>query len=145
MVVQNPDPAVIDKLKSLVEFELAGVVRYTHYALMVTGPNRLPIVDFLQAQADESLAHARQAGELLTGLGAHPRMGIAPIAESNKHGVADILEESFAHEAKSIELYTELLHMVEGKSVLLEEFARTQISAEEGHLMELRKMLRDLE
>ena len=54
------------------EYELSGVVRYTHSSLMVTGPHRLPIVDFLKEQASESLQHAQQAGELLTGLDGHP-------------------------------------------------------------------------
>ena len=44
-------------LNTILEQELAGVVRYTHYALMVTGPNRLPIVEFMKAQASESLDH----------------------------------------------------------------------------------------
>lgn len=39
-------PKTIDILNTIMEFELAGVVRYTHYSLMVTGPNRLPIVAF---------------------------------------------------------------------------------------------------
>ena len=37
-------------LNKIMEYELAGVVRYTHYALMVTGPYRLPIEEFMQAQ-----------------------------------------------------------------------------------------------
>ena len=73
-------------LNKIVELELAGVVRYTHYSLMVTGPYRQAIVTFMQAQASESLAHARQAGELLTGLGGHPSQQIAPIEETNKQG-----------------------------------------------------------
>ena len=52
----------VELLNSIMEFELAGVVRYTHYSLMVTGPNRIPIVQFFQAQANESLLHAQQAG-----------------------------------------------------------------------------------
>ena len=63
-------------LTSIMEYELAGVVRYTHYALMVTGPNRIPIVQFLKDQATESLLHAQQAGEILTGLGGHPSLKI---------------------------------------------------------------------
>ena len=47
-------------LNAIMEAELAGVVRYTHYSLMVTGPHRIPIVDFLKAQATESLLHAQQ-------------------------------------------------------------------------------------
>jgi bacterioferritin len=131
-------------LSRIMEFELAGVVRYTHYSLMVTGPNRIPIVAFLKAQASESLLHAQQAGELLTGLGGHPTLQIAEIDETHRHAVRDILEESAAHEARALTLYKELLHAVEDSSVYLEEFARTQIAAEEMHSLELRKMLRDI-
>jgi bacterioferritin len=131
-------------LSRIMEFELAGVVRYTHYSLMVAGPNRIPIVQFMQAQASESLLHAQQAGEILTGLGGHPTLQIAPIDETYRHAVKDILEESAAHEARALKLYKELLDEVDDCSVYLEEFARTQIAAEEMHSLELRKMLRDI-
>ena len=131
-------------LSRIMEFELAGVVRYTHYSLMVAGPNRIPIVQFMKAQASESLLHAQQAGEILTGLGGHPTLQIAPIDETYRHAVKDILEESAAHEARALKLYKELLDEVEDCSVYLEEFARTQIAAEEMHSLELRKMLRDI-
>ena len=131
-------------LSKIMEFELAGVVRYTHYSLMIAGPNRIPIVAFMKAQASESLLHAQQAGEILTGLGGHPSVRIAPIKESFKHTVRDILEESLSHEQEALDLYKTLLHVVEDRSVYLEEFARTQIGQEELHGLELRKMLRDI-
>ena len=131
-------------LSKIMEFELAGVVRYTHYSLMVTGPNRIPIVAFMKAQATESLLHAQQAGEILTGLDGHPTVTIAPIKESFKHSVKVILEESLAHEQRALDLYKTLLEVVEDRSVYLEEFARTQIGQEELHGLELRKMLRDI-
>jgi len=130
-------------LSSIMEFELAGVVRYTHYSLMVTGPNRIPIVDFFKAQANESLIHAQQVGEILTGLEGHPTLRIAPIEETYKHAVRDILEESLNHERKALDLYKELLDTVEEASVYLEEFARTMIGQEELHNIEIKKMLRD--
>ena len=125
------------------EFELAGVVRYTHYALMITGPNRLPIVQFFKAQATESLLHAQQAGEILTGLEGHPSQKIAPIEESYQHSVKDLLQESLAHERKALELYKDLLEVVENASIYLEEYARTMIGQEELHNIEIKKMLRD--
>jgi bacterioferritin len=131
-------------LSRIMEFELAGVVRYTHYSLMVTGPNRIPIVQFMKAQASESLLHAQQAGEILTGLGGHPTQKIADIDETYRHSVQDILDESLAHEQRALNLYKELLDTVEDRSVYLEEFARTQIAQEEVHGLELRKMLRDI-
>lgn len=130
-------------LDKILEHELAGVVRYTHYALMVTGPNRIPIVAFMKAQAQESLTHAEQVGELLTGLEGHPSLGIAPLEESNRHSTPALLAESLKHEEAASELYKRLLEAVEGASVYLEEFARSMIGQEERHQLELRKMLRD--
>lgn len=133
----------INILRSIMEFELAGVVRYTHYALMVTGPNRIPIVDFFKSQATESLLHAQQVGEILTGLEGHPSLQISPMEETYKHSVKDILQESLAHEKKALDLYKNLLDIVEDASVYLEEFARTMIGTEELHNIEIKKMLRD--
>ena len=140
----DPDPQVIDLLKEIVEFELAGVIRFTHYALMVTGPHRIPHVAFFKAQAEESLLHAQRAGEILTGLGGHPSMRVAPLRETHQHGVETILEESYAHERGAIERYSRLVELTTGKSVFLEEYARSMVSTEEEHVMELRKMMRDL-
>lgn len=133
----------IDLLNAIMEFELAGVVRYTHYSLMVTGPNRLPIVAFFKAQASESLLHAQQVGEILTGLDGHPTLRIAPMEETYKHSVKDILEESLNHERKALEMYKALLDTVTNASIYLEEFARGMIGQEEMHNLELKKMLRD--
>jgi bacterioferritin len=133
----------IEVLRSIMEFELAGVVRYTHYALMVTGPNRIPIVDFFKAQATESLLHAQQVGEILTGLEGHPSLQIAPMEETYKHSVKDILQESLTHEKNALDMYKKLLDIVEDASVYLEEFARTMIGTEELHNIEIKKMLRD--
>ena len=125
------------------EYELAGVVRYTHYSLMVTGPHRLPIVDFLKEQASESLVHAQQAGEVLTGLDGHPSQKIAAIEETHNHSIRDILEESLEHELQALNLYRQLLKKVEGSSVYLEEYTRGLIGQEEQHQLELKKMLKD--
>ena len=134
---------VNEVLNDIMEYELAGVVRYTHYSLMVTGPYRLPIVEFLKEQANESLIHAQQAGELLTGLDGHPSQKIAEIVETNNHSIKDILEESLAHEIHALNLYKKLLKMVVDESVYLEEYTRGLIGQEEKHQVELRKMLKD--
>jgi bacterioferritin len=134
--------AVVACLNNILELELAGVVRYTHYALMVYGYNRIPIVSWMQAQADESLMHAREAGEMVTQLGEHPSLAIGPLLETHKHDIGDILRESLEHEREALASYRTLLSLVEGKSVLLEEYARRLIAAEETHQGEVDKMLR---
>lgn len=135
--------STIEVLNQIMEFELAGVVRYTHYSLMVTGPNRIPIVDFFKAQASESLLHAQEAGEIVTGLEGHPSQRIVPIEETHKHSVTDLLQESFNHEQRALDMYKQLLSVVENASVYLEEYARTKIGQEELHNLEIKKMLRD--
>jgi len=134
---------VLPVLNEIMKAELSGVVRYTHYALVITGPNRIPLVQFMQEQAAESLVHAQQAGEILTGLGGHPEQGIAPIEESHDHSIETILEESVAHERRALDLYRQLLGLAEDRSVYLEEYARSQIGAEELHVIEMNKLLRD--
>ena len=132
-------------LNDIMECELAGVIRYTHYSLMVSGPHRIPIVDFMKAQASESLVHAQQAGEILTGLEGHPHQAIANIEETHQHDLMTILKESLAHESEALRLYKELLTEVEDGSIYIEEYALTMIGQEELHSMELKKMLRDYE
>ena len=134
---------VCEILNRIVEAEMAGVVRYAHSSLMVSGPNRIPIVQFLQDQANESLAHALQAGEFITGFDGHPSQRIATIEENHNHSVQQILEESLEHEEHAVSLYRELLNEVTDKSIMLEEYARGQIGMEEQHALEIKKMLKD--
>ncbi len=132
----------IAALNLIMETELAGVVKYTHYSLMVFGYNRIPIVSWLKGNADESLAHAHRAGELLTLLGGHPSLKIGSLLETEKHDIGDILRESLAHEKTAITAYYDLLKIAQDKSILLEEYAREMIVQEELHLDEVDKMLR---
>ncbi|MBL0186166.1 MAG: bacterioferritin [Candidatus Obscuribacter sp.] len=132
----------IEILNKIMELELAGVVRYTHYSLMVYGYNRIPIVSWLKANSNESLLHAHKAGELVTLLGGHPSLKIGPLLETERHDLGDILRESLEHEKAAIAAYYELLKASEGKSILIEEYAREMIMGEELHLDEVNKMLR---
>ena len=134
---------VLISLNNILELELAGVVKYTHYAFMVQGPYRLSVVEWLRMQAQESLLHAEAVGEHITSLGEHPTLKIGDLLETHKHSTEDILEECLQHEQEAIKAYYELLKNVEGKSIMLEEFSRTQIAAEEMHEAEVKKMLRD--
>ena len=134
--------AVVATLNRILEAELAGVVRYTHYSFLVFGYGRIPIVSWLRAQAEESLVHAQQAGEWITTLGAHPSLAIGALLESHKHDIGDMLRESLESEGAALALYRELLAQVEDRHVALEEFARQMIHAEETHAADVEKMLR---
>jgi bacterioferritin len=133
--------AVVKVLNKILETELAGVVRYTHYAFMIFGYGRIPIVSWLRSQATESLTHANQAGELITYMGSHPSLGIGPLLETHRHDVGEILKESLDHELLALSAYSQLLELVNGRNVLLEEYARRMIAQEEMHIGDVRKML----
>jgi bacterioferritin len=133
---------VVELLNRILEAELAGVVRYTHYSFLVYGYNRIPIVSWLREQASESLLHAQQAGEMITHLGAYPSLAIGPLLDSHQHDIGAIMRESLETEGRALALYKELLTVVEGYSVMLEEYARQMVYAEEQHAGEVDKMLR---
>ena len=134
---------VLNCLNRILALELAGVVRYTHYAFMVQGPYRLSVVEWLREQAKESLMHAELVGEHITSLGEHPTLKIGELLETHKHSTEDILNECLEHERAAISAYYSLLKNIEGDSIMLEEFSRTMIATEEMHEAELKKMLKD--
>ena len=133
----------IELLTNIFDLELNGIIRYTHYSLMVFGPNRIPLVEFFRGKAKESLTHAEFAGEHITGLGGHPPLNTEKIQETFKHNIKDIINESIAHEKQAIEAYYELLQEVQDKSIALEEYCRNMICIEEQDYQEMVKMLTD--
>ena len=140
---ESESTAVIGTLNQILELELAGVVRYSHYSLMIFGHARIPIVSWMRTQATEALAHAVAAGEYVTALGGHPSLAIGKLLETHKHDIDQILREALEHELEGIDAYKKLLAQTEGgKSVVLEEYARTMIHGEETHVMDIEKMLR---
>jgi len=134
--------AAVKLLNQIMEAELAGVVRYTHYSLMIFGHNRIPIVSWLRNEANTCLSHANEAGELVTHFGDHPSLKIGALLETHKHGVNDILLESLEAEKAGLDLYKQLYDLVRDRSVLLEDYARRMIAEEELHVGEVNKMLR---
>lgn len=134
--------AVLGVMNSILEAELAGVVRYTHYSFMVFGFSRIPIVSWLRDQATEFLVHAQAVGEHITTLGGHPSLGIGKLLESEQHDIAGILRELLDHERMALGLYRKLLALVEGRDVVIEEYARQMIAAESHDISEVDKMLR---
>lgn len=109
----------IDALNRIMELELAGVVRYTHYSLMVYGYNRIPIVSWLKANAQEGLDHAHKAGELVTLLGGHPSLKIGALLETENHDIGDLLRESLDHEKEALAAYYAMLKINRRRKICL--------------------------
>src|SRR5438046_10253699 len=100
---------------------------------MVFGYSRIPIVSWLRGEATICLAHANEAGEMVTHLGEHPSLKIGALLETQKHGINDILQESLEAEREGLALYKKLLELVRERSIFLEEYARKMITSEEMH------------
>ena len=133
---------VLATLDRILEAELAGVIRYTHYSFMIFGYSRIPIISWFESQANESLLHARQAGEMITHLGGKPSLAIGKLLDSHETDMSEILRKCLAHAHGAQALYRTLLAQTEGRSIMIEEYARTQIATEELHSGEIEKMLR---
>jgi bacterioferritin len=142
MAKKLDDTAVLKLLNRILELELAGVIRYTHYSFMVHGFGRIPIVSWLRGQADESMLHAHESGELISQLDGAPSLKVGPLLKKVTHDTGNILQESLIHEQEAMEAYSELLRLVQGKSVMLEEYATRMVSDETRHIGEVKKMLR---
>ena len=133
---------VLETLNGILELELAGIVRYTHYSFMIFGHARIPIIAWMRTEAAEAMTHAHLAGELITTFGGHPSLKIGKLLETHKHDIDDILREAIEHETSGVALYRQLLDLTTGKDVRLEEYARQMIRTEEDHISEIEKMLR---
>lgn len=131
---------IVEKLNTILEMEISGVVRYLHYALMVTGPNRIPIVKWFHEQANEAYQHASMIGEKITALGGHPSLKVTAVPETKTHRAVEILKESLQFEKKAIEHYMDVLKLTEG-NIALEELCREMIRTETEHVEEVEKML----
>lgn len=133
---------VLETLNSILELELAGVVRYTHYSFMIFGHARIPIISWMRSEASEAVTHAHAAGELITAFGGHPSLKIGKLLETHRHDIDDILREAIEHEQGGVAMYRQLLALSEGNDIRLEEYAREMIRTEEDHIAEIEKMLR---
>jgi bacterioferritin len=136
------EKTVLDVLNRILEIELAGVVRYAHYSLMVFGHARIPIVSWMRTQADEGLTHALAAGEHITAMGGHPSLRIGKLLETHRHDIDQILREAMEHEQEGVDAYRKLLELVRDKDIMLEEYARKMVHDEEVHITAIEKMLR---
>ena len=67
----------------------------------------------------------------------------ASVADGFRVLVDRLWPRGLSKERAALGLYRKLLQAVGESSVYLEEYARTQIGAEEMHLLEMNKLLRD--
>jgi bacterioferritin len=108
---------------------------------MIYGHARIPITQWLQENATESLAHAQEAGQMIMRLHKRPELGIAKLPTTRHNTIDQILTESVEREEAGVQLYRDLMEMVKDKSITLEEYAQRLVAAEVVHIREMELML----
>jgi len=132
---------ITGQLDRILQMELAGVIYYTPYSFMIYGHARIPITAWLRENATESLTHAHEAGEMIMRLHRRPALGIAALPTTRHNTIDEIVTESIEREEAGVQLYRELLEMIKGKSVVIEEYATRMVAAEAVHIREMELML----
>lgn len=136
------EKAVVETLNEILEMEMGGALRYTHYSFIVFGHSRIPIVSWLRDQASQSITHAHEAGDLITTHGGYPSLNAANPVSSQGKSIDAMLGDILEYEKSGLALYEKLLSEVEGRHVALEEYARRMIHDESNDIAEIEKMLR---
>ena len=75
-------------------------------------------------------------------LGEYPSLAIGPLLDTHRTEIGAIVRGALETERKALARYRELLKCAEGRSVILEEYTRQMVYAEELHTGEVHKMLR---
>jgi bacterioferritin len=123
-------------------YELMGAVRYLHYPFMVFGVRRIPIVEDLREEAEQSFGHATKLGEKITALGGVPSVSISESPKGKTKSIEQILKESLEYEVGAAKMYPDLLKDIED-DVVLDAFVSEFVSEEQSHAEEAEKMLRE--
>jgi len=96
---------VVSLLNRLLEARLLGVTRYTHYALMVSGVERLPMANFFTEQASECLRQAQAIGKLLIALNERPSNPVTqPFHEPTGQPLREMLLRTLHGERQVLEM-----------------------------------------
>lgn len=127
--VQQPTPtldkeATVEVLNRILHFELSGVMQHFHHRW---------VSRWLKASRPRAIA----VGQHIASLQGGPAVDVSHLMEDALGESASILNAAMAHEEERLLEYRRLLELVEGRSVGLESFARTQIAADEQMLAEL--------
>ena len=100
-------PAMIDKLNRAVALELAGVIQYNQYAVVLTGPDRRVWHELFEDMSKGALKHARMFGVRVVALGGTPTIEHAPVKQAGD--IVTMLNNALELERALVQAYTEAL------------------------------------
>jgi bacterioferritin len=133
---------VMKALNDAMNMELEAGLEYLYMSFNVFGNARRLLQDFLREQAQEGIEHATKMAEKITSLGGTPHLKIQIDYKHERLSANDILERGLAREKKALELYKSSVPLA-GDDMALEDLLRSQVAAEQEHIEEVSKLLRE--
>lgn len=134
----------IERLNGLLAEEMEASMRYLHLGMMVQGLDRLIVKKVLHENLEETLEHSEQVAEKILQLGGCPAPKIHVEFAQQRYSGREALQEALLFEQAALDGYRDLLERVDGGGdVILEEFARQQVSVESEHVAELKMLLEE--
>ena len=128
----------IDRLNTVLSWELAGTIQYLHHATMLTGPWRESMGEFFHDGSKEARDHAEAVANKIVSLGGVPT--VEPATVRPAVGLEAMLEAALKLEEDALAAWT---HAYEASSAAnlgtgfwMEEF----IAHEQEHVDHLRKL-----
>jgi bacterioferritin len=131
---------LIDALNGDLANELQAVIMYTVYSAQVTGPYRPQLVQFMQAEIPDELAHAQFLADKIASLGGTPTTTPSPVPAVSSS--REMLEAILAAERDAVAGYSKRADQAReageiGLSVQLDDM----VLDETGHYEETKKLL----
>lgn len=130
---------VIDKLNEIVKWEYAGLVQYTQFSFVVTGPLREVYHEFFRENGEEALKHAHRVGDKVVALGGVTTVERGEVRQSLD--LNEMLEHSLEMELRHVRLYTEALDLLGPRDVALRNLLEEICEEEQAGADHLEKIL----
>ncbi len=134
--------AFLERLNTVLSWELAGTIQYLHHSTMVTGPWREPMMKFFQEGSEEAREHAQAVANKIVALGGIPTVEPATIRPAAS--MEAMLEAALQLEKDALAGWLHAYELAEhsnpGTAFWMEEF----IAHEQEHVDHLMKLTKEV-
>lgn len=122
--------------------EYAGLIQYLQHSFLVQDLFHEVYADFFRDSSQSCRDHARQLGEMITGLGGVPTAEPAPIKQSAD--LTEMLQQDLELEREALQTYLEAINVV-ADDVPLRVMLERMAEDEQRHIWQLEKILKQKE
>jgi bacterioferritin len=130
---------LIDRLNTVLSWELAGVVQYLHYAVLVSGPLRPVYTEFFHDGSKEARDHAEAVGAKIASLGGVPTAEPAAILPATD--LETMLQNTLKLEVAALAAWEAAWEVGDAVNLGTKLWIEEHVSEEQEHVDELNRIL----